>query len=320
MKRSFCLGAIVSAAVIAVPQIARAAPITGMMQESFSDYGTATFSNVTPPSTSQNGGAGWNTVGSGLVANDPGASWGALLNAGSARTVNSPGLTYSATNYLAPTGNKLTLDAATGNATQNIGRTLGGQTIDTGTTYFSFLVSKNTPDTQRTINLAFFNGTTEQMAVGQIGTAAGNTGGNIGLLMNNSNPAGLVTSANPIAMGNSITHLIVGRVDWNSAGTNEAVSIWVDPTDVTSELAAGTVYASTTGFNLTGMTAIRPFVGNNSGTFNAVSANFDEIRLGGTWESVTSQAADVPEPATTALLAAGALGLCGVRRRGTRNR
>lgn len=319
MKRSFCVGAIVCAGMIGLPQVASAAAISGMMQESFSDYGTTTFTNITPPSTSQNGGTGWNTVGSGLVANDLGASWGALLNAGSLRTVSSPGLTYSATGYLAPTGNKLTLDAASTNVTQNIGRTLGGQTIDAGTTYFSFLVSKNTPDTQRTINLAFFNGTTEQMAVGQIGTGNGNTGGNIGLLMNNSNPGGLVNSATPIAMGNSITHLIVGRIDWNSGG-NETVSIWVDPADVTTEAAAGTIYASTGGFNLTGLTAIRPFTGNTSGAFPGVSANFDEIRLGGTWESVTSLAPQVPEPATTALLAVGVLGLCGSRRRGTRNR
>jgi hypothetical protein len=89
----------------------------------------------------------------------------------------------------------------------------------------------------------------------------------------------------------------------------------VDPTDVTTEAGAGTIYASTSAFNLTGATAIRPFVGNNSGTFNAVSANFDEIRFAGTWEGVTSLAPAVPEPATTALLAGGVLGLCGLRRR-----
>src|SRR5690349_5676568 len=139
MKRSLCLGAVVCSVLIGVPQLASAAAITGAMYEPFADYGTTTFNNVTPPSTSQNGGAGWNTAGSGLVANDTGASWGTLLTAGSLRTVTSPGLTYSATNYLAPTGNKLTLDANSTNATQNIGRTIGGQTVDAGTTYFSLL-------------------------------------------------------------------------------------------------------------------------------------------------------------------------------------
>jgi hypothetical protein len=236
-----------------------------------------------------------------------------VLNAGALRTVSSPGLNYTATGYLAPTGNKLTLDASSTNVTQNIGRTLGGQSIDAGTTYVSFLISRNTVDTQRTINVAFFNDTNERWGIGQIGAAAGNSGGNIALYMNNQNPAGIVNSANPIAMGNNVTHLVVGRIDWNAAG-NETVSIWVDPTDVTTEAAAGTVYASTNGFELTNLTRIRPFVGNTAGGFNGVSANFDEFRLGGTWESVTSQAIVVPEPGV-GLLGMGVAGMLAGRRR-----
>src|ERR1043166_253654 len=99
-------------------------------------------------------------------------------------------------------------------------------------------MSKNT-DPIRTMNLAFFNGTTERFAVGQIGAAAGNTAGNIGLLMNNSNPGGLVqNTVNPIAMGVGVTHLTIGRIDWNPAGF-ETVTLWVDPTNVTSEAAGG---------------------------------------------------------------------------------
>jgi hypothetical protein len=284
-----------------LPSLAHAAAISGSMQESFIDYTDPTaFANITPPSSSQNGGLGWNTSGT-ATTNDTGASWGASLNAGVLRTVNSPGLSYSATGYLAPTGNKLTLDAASTNVGQNIGRSLGGQTIDTGSTYFSFLVSRNTADTIRTINLAFFNGTTERFAVGQIGAAAGNTAGNIALLMNNTNPGGIIPAATPIAMGNNITHLLVGRIDWNAAG-NETVTLWVDLNDVTTEPLPGDlarpVYSSTNGFELTQITAIRPFVGNTAGGFNGVSANYDEIRIGGTWASVTSQPVAVPEPAS----------------------
>jgi len=298
--------------VLASPSLTGAALIVGSMQEPFADYGATTFNNVTPPSTSQNGGQGWNATGTN-DANSTGSPWGGLLNAGTARTVNAPGLTYSATSYLAPTGNKLTIDATS--ATQNIGRTLGGQTIDTGSTYFSVLMSRNTVDTIRTFNLAFEDGTTERFSVGQIGAAAGNTSGNIALLMNNSNPGGLVQAANPIAMGNSTTHLIVGRIDWNATGF-ETVSIWVDPTDVTTEAAAGTIYISTSAFELTKLTAIRPFAGNTAGGFNGVSANFDEIRLGGTWASVTSEAvaAPVPEPAMLGSIGIS-LGLSSITRR-----
>jgi hypothetical protein len=196
------------------------------------------------------------------------------------------------------------LDAVTLNASQNIGRALGGQTIDSGTTYFSLLMSKNT-DTIRTMNWAFFNGTSERFAVGQIGAVAGNTAGNIGLLMNNSNPAGLIQSGTPIAMGLGVTHLVIGRIDWNPSGF-ETVSIWVDPSDVTTEGAAGSIYASTSGFELTAITGVRPFVGNNVTGINAISANFDEFRIGGSWESVTSISV-VPEPPSGVLMGLGAI-------------
>ena len=192
---------------------------------------------------------------------------------------------------------------------------LGGQTIDSGTTYFSFLINRNTANTNRTMNVAFFGGGTERFAVGQIGAAAGGTNGNIGMIMNNSNPAGLVNSASPIAMGAGITHLIVGRIDWNPIG-NETVAIWVDPTDVTTEALTGTIYASTSGFELTSLTVVRPFAGNTVTTpsLPAVSGNFDKIRIGGTWESVTSLPV-LPEPGTMALMSMAFAGLAGIRRR-----
>ena len=168
-------------------------------------------------------------------------------------------------------------------------------------------MSKNN-DTTRTINLAFFNGGTEQFAVGQIGATAGNSAGNLALLMNNSNPAGLVLATSPIAMGVGVTHLIIGRIDWNAVGF-ETVSLWVDPTSVTTEAAAGSTYVSTSGFELTALTAIRPFVGNAATVGGvpvpAASGNYDEFRLGGSWESVTS----VPEPSSLALAGLGGLAL-----------
>jgi MYXO-CTERM domain-containing protein len=62
---------------------------------------------------------------------------------------------------------------------------------------------------------------------------------------------------------------------------------------------------------------VRPFAGNNATitgqNATAVTGSFDEIRLGGTWESVTSLAV-VPEPGSIGLAAMGALGLAGVYR------
>jgi hypothetical protein len=283
------------------------------MYEPF-DYPVGTPFDTT---TNLNGGFGWNGTGT-TDPNLASSFWGASLTAGANRTATAPGLTFSAIGYLPGMGNRLTLDASAANATQNLGRSFG-QTIDAGTTYFSVLLSKNTADTIRTFNLAFFNGTTERFALGQIGTATGNTGGNIGLLMNNMNPAGIVTAASPIAMGMDIVHLVLGRIDWNATG-NETVSLWVDPANVTTEAAAGSIYVSTSAFELTAITAIRPFAGNNATITgfngNAVSANFDEFRMGGTWASVTSQAV-VPEPSSTMLALIGLASL-GLVRRGNR--
>jgi hypothetical protein len=299
---------------------ADAAAISGAIYESFNYAAGTLFPN---PST-LNGGYGWNATGNVSAANDASAVWGSANNGGAAagtfRTATAGGLTYSAPGYTngSPAGNKLTLDAASPpNATQNIGRAFP-QLIDAGTTYFSALVSRNTVDTIRTFNIAFMNGTAEQMAFGQIGTAGGNTGGNLALLMNNQNPAGLVNGTTPIAMGNSTTHLVIIKIEWdagpvnsgNASLTNEIVTMWVDPASVVSEAAAGPAYATTNGFNLTGITGIRPFAGNNATitgfTATAVSANFDEIRFGGSWTSVTS-ASPVPEPSSVVLV--GLMGL-----------
>jgi len=294
--------------ILCATQPSHAAAIVGSMQEAFDYPDTTQFGTL-------NGGQGWNGAGS-TSPNDANANWGAILTSGSApfRTATAPGLTYSATGYLPASGNKLTLDGTT--AVQNVGRLLGNQTIDTGSTYFSLLMSKNN-DTIRTMNWAFFNGTTERFAVGMIGATAGNSAGNIALLMNNSNPAGLIQSGSPIAMGIGVTHLMVGRIDWNASGF-ETVSLWVDPTDVTTEAAAGTIYASTSAFELTAITGVRPFAGNaatvGGNPVAGVSANFDEFRLGGTWASVTSLPVVVPEP-TTGVMAALGFGLALVLRR-----
>jgi hypothetical protein len=314
--------------VVCSAQIVNAAAVVGSMSEPFAYPDATAFATQTLPSTTNNGGLGFNATGT-TAANDPNAAWGGTLTAGNgAKIVNVPGLTYSATGYLAPTGGKLTVDGATLNSTTNVGRNLG-QTIDTGTTFFSLLMARNTADTIRTFNMAFENGTSEQLTIGQIGAAAGNSNGNIALLMNNVNPGGLVQAATPIAMGNNITHLIIGRVDWNAgpvnatnaALTNEIVTLWVDPTNVTTQAAAGNAYLTTNAFDDTGMSAIRPFAGStvaagaNNIAMPAVSGSFDELRVGGTWASVTS-AAVVPEPATIILAGLGFAGLFGLARRG----
>ncbi len=281
------------------------------MQENF-DYGAGTqFVNTTGP----NGGQGWNLTGD-SSPNSATSNWGQSLNGGAAanRTATSPGLTYSATGYLAATGNKLTLDAVNNTtSSQNTGRPLGGQTIDTGTTYFSLLMQKDV-DTVRTMNWAFFNGSSERVTVGQTGANSGGvtngSNGNICVIFQNQNPSGIRMGANPIPMGVGITHLILGRIDWDAAG-NDTFTMWVDPTDVTSEAAAASaLYYNGAEFDIGAITHVRPFMGNlaSNPTVAGNVGDYDEFRIGGTWESVTSQTV-VPEPASILSGIVGALGL-----------
>ena len=138
-------------------------------------------------------------------------------------------------------------------------------------------------------------------------------------MFNNQNPANVVQAATPIAYGVDVTHLIVGRVDWNATG-NETVTMWVDPLDVTSEAAAGVPYIISSAFELTSINSIRLFSGNQAAAVNtdpikpAVSADYDEIRIGGTWDAAIKTVAPVPEPATM-LFAIFGLAALGLRRR-----
>jgi hypothetical protein len=203
--------------------------------------------------------------------------------------------------------------------------------VDSGTFYFSYLTDKNN-DTMRTTSLTFFGpsvGTTapgnvpERLAIGQIGTGTATnamTNGNLGLFFNNSQPGGVVNAATPIPYGVGVTHLIIGKVEWNPTG-NETVTLWVDPTDVTSEAAAGTPYIVNNGFELTSFNSVRLFSGNEAAAVGAphnhpikppVSADYDEIRIGNSWANVTTI---VPEPTGFVLSLVCLAGLASLRRR-----
>jgi hypothetical protein len=317
-------------------QAALAAPVVGGAYEPF-DYADGTELVI---GNNLMGGAGWNASGDVNSPNDASTRWAlngtALPNSagsGPAKRVFVPGLSYTALGYPAATGGKATIDAripttaATG-TTNNVSRHMG-QLIDSGTTYFSYLTDKNN-DTLRTTSLAFFGpgvGTTppasqaERFSFGQIGTANDantQTNGNLALFFNNNQPTGVVQAANPIAYGVDVTHLVIGKIEWNATG-NETVTIWVDPLSVLSEAAAGTPYVSSNGFELTSINSIRLFSGNQANaTANMpikppVSADFDEIRFGDSWNAAITTNV-VPEPATLLLPIVGAA-LLATRRR-----
>ena len=85
------------------------------------------------------------------------------------------------------------------------------------------------------------------------------------------------------------THFAILKVDVNSAGTGHNLELFWDPT-LSSE---GANVATNAGFNGAIPTNILLSSKNTSGAIN-----FDELRIGTSWESVTP----VPEPSTYALL------------------
>jgi len=279
---------------------------------------------------SLNGGFGWNTAGNPNGANDADARWGDAIAlpaaAGNNKSVQAPSLTFTATGYPASQGNKALVDANTANSTNNVSRNFK-QVVDTGTFWFSYLTDRNN-DTHRTTSVAFFgpsNGVSgqpgnvpERFSIGQLGTGTSgnvNTMGNFALLMNNTNPANVVQSATPVNYGTNITHLVVGRVEFdngaaNVQGFNDTITVWIDPTDVTSIAALGTPNLTTNGFELTSFNSIRLFSGNQAAAVDgapikvAVSADFDEIRIGSTLlQAITT----IPEPTSLALAGIGAV-------------
>jgi hypothetical protein len=316
----WCCCAIALAGALACAQDAMGAAMVGAAYEPF-NYTAGTLIGPTPV---LNAGIGWNPTGNLAAPNDATANWGnaAALPApggtASGKSITAPGLSFSSIGYAPSAGGKATMDATlggTGNSTVNVSRLMGGQLVDSGSFFFSYLTRRNI-DTLRTTSLSFFGpagpaapgSQVERIAIGQIGTGtAGNatTNGNIGILMNNSNPAGVLNATTPIAYGTGVTHLIVGKVDWNASG-NETISLWVDPANVTSEATAGAPYMTSNAFELTSFNSIRLFSGNNAAAVDnmpakpAVSTDYDEIRIGNNWQNVTRTL--VPEPTTFSLL------------------
>src|SRR4051794_15533040 len=181
--------------------------MVGTAYEPF-DYGTAV--DAANPTTDGNlaansGGFGFNAVGSSVLANT--TAWGGAgvpAQSGST-TILSPSLS----GLIGPsTGNRAAFEgvAATGGTA---GRGLG-QSIDTGSLYFSYLTDRNTTSL-RTVNFSLFPGTTEKFSFGQYGTATAGTttDGNFAGVFLNTNPGNLITNPTPVNYGDNITHLVI---------------------------------------------------------------------------------------------------------------
>ena len=303
------------------------AAYVGSAYEGF-DYSSGAMTNTL------NGGTGWNASGDNSANT---TSWGvgtSLTITGSGAAVQSSGLDLATSGYPAETGASTLVSGAS--ASSSIGRQFG-QSVDTGTFYFSFLTQKANTEL-RTVNLSFF-GTNERLAIGQIASNlntrdadgnwlsnAGANSGNFAALISNSqnnaaaaNTAGpaangvYVNTTAPVAYSSTAVSLLVGKIEFNfSGGVEDRFSLYINPGDLTDE-GAQTPYLIIDHNDFGALTGFRIFAGATGGGFTASGAQFDEIRLGTTYTTVTGA---IPEPSSFAALA-GLAGLtfAGLRRR-----
>jgi hypothetical protein len=293
LLRSF---SVLTIAVLA-PPAALAVSLSGPIYEPF-DYTTVDGVDTSDGDLNgNNGGTGFGAPPTAWVQTTPAAD-GAIVAGSLAGLVTS--------------GNRLRMDAVPLNTNKQDPRGLG-QSIDTGTLYFSFLTEKNNVS-NRTINVAFFTGTTEKLGIGQYGTAAGTSNGNFAMVFLNSNPGNLIQNTTaPIAYGVDVPHLVIGRIDFNASGVNERVRFYIDPSSYTIEPAVP--YLDNSGFDLGAIDIFRPFTGNTVATpLDAVSADFDEFRFDTTYAGVAVTGL-IPEPSAALLGGCGLLALVGRRRR-----
>ena len=290
---------------------ASAASYVGSAYEGF-DYAAGNMANTFA------GGTGWNSTGD----NSPNTTtWGVTLTpGGTAYTGSGPvfALNATAANQQITAGGAALIVGGTGQAGRNF-----GQNVDSGTFYFSFKVKK-TVDNVRTVNFSLFGDAgsaanpNERIAFGQIanntslkladGSAdpdaatKANQGKFAALVQNGAaqtggtfttSQAGVYTAATEQAFTLNQTFLIVGKIEFNYAGGNGAddrVTYYINPASLTNESLA-TPYLTLDKYNIGTLVGFRLFAGAsqtvNSVTFNPSAAEFDEIRLGTTYTSVT---------------------------------
>lgn len=107
-------------------------------------------------------------------------------------------------------------------------------------------------------------------------------------------------------MGNNITRLIVGKVDFGGLDANTSITLWLDPTSLTEAgNAASTHINAGRNMGVAELNTLWIRKGGNDG-----NAFVDQIMIGDSWEAVV-----VPEPSTyAALLGLLALGFVAWRR------
>ncbi|WOO42871.1 PEP-CTERM sorting domain-containing protein [Rubellicoccus peritrichatus] len=222
-----------------------------------------------------------------------------LSGVGTGVLASDTGLTYSDSNY-APASGGSAFSTSSGN---RVGRLLTTPYTDTSseTIYLSFLMQTedSSSSTYRAFELhngGFGDGSDRKL---QIGFHTGDFGSstNYGIRLDNVS----ITQSEVLGPNDGGVNLFVVQIDFSAITNNDQVTVWQNP-DLTNP-GAGTAIS---GFNMT-------FDRISFASFSNADTNWDEIRLGNSFASVTTV---VPEPSTLALIGfAGILAIIRNRRR-----
>lgn len=215
------------------------------------------------------------TVGN-LANNTPGTGAGETGNwviPTGVPTIVSPGLTYAGL----PVANNAYKHTATGN--QNYINLATASQLSSGTKYISYLM-KGTGNSGGDTVGAYFKGnnSTSLFAGFRAPNSATLTGFSLGSV-NSATLGGASALGSTINITNNVEHLIVIKIDFNTSGVNDTVSLWIDP-------PAGT--------NAPGVAANSTVSTFDVGTISAIGINiqggyaaqFDEFRTGNSYGDV----------------------------------
>lgn len=199
------------------------------------------------------------------------------------------GLTYS---NLTTSANAYRHSAAGAQTTVNLTTALAG-----GTKYISYLFKGSGNSGGDTVGVFFKgNNATSLFAGFRTPNGADTTGFGLGTV-NSTSLGGATALGSVVNINNTNVHLIVLKIDFNTSGTNDTVSLWIDPPAgmITPGVAAN-IIAST--FDVGTISA---FGINITGGYNPI---LDEIRVGGSYGDVVDYgSASAPTIPTTVAIA-----------------
>jgi len=241
-------------------------------------------------------------------------AWYSANTEGTGPSISSTNLSFS--------NSSGTVETAGGSVFIGSGSGVGGRvnrnlttpiSLDSNTTIYISIMMQNSLPADVTqyrafeLNRASTNNNDDPNRILQLGLSNGDFGTtNYGFRVNNSN-----SFQGNLGISNTDTNFFVIKLTLSSTALNDSITVWANPSNLGSEFLSGA------GVGFSGITLSND--GNSIGRiqfagFTAGTTHFDAVRIGDSWQAVTT----IPEPSTWALLAISLTTITLLRRRRAR--